>query len=76
MIKSREAVRERKKAILQYASDTRKFEIERFWQRSLFFWGFIGAALVAYGTLSKEARPLPGTMISGFGLIASFAWTL
>jgi hypothetical protein len=38
-----------KEKILELAADTRKFEIERFWHRSLFFWGFITAAMVAYG---------------------------
>jgi hypothetical protein len=32
----------------------RKFEIDLFWKRSLFFWTFIGAALVAYAALMKE----------------------
>ena len=42
--------------ILKYAAETRKFEIERFWQRSLFFWGFIGASFVALrATIRKEA---------------------
>ena len=44
---------EQKKKILEYAADVRKFEISLFWQRSLFFWGFIGAAFVAYGVLIK-----------------------
>ncbi len=28
---------EQKKKILEYAADVRKFEVERFWQRSIFF---------------------------------------
>jgi hypothetical protein len=43
-----QATIEQKTEILKYATDVRKFEIERFWQRSLFFWGFIAAAFVAY----------------------------
>ncbi len=32
-----------------------QFELDLFWKRSLFFWGFIGAAFVAL--TSKEATP-------------------
>lgn len=35
------------------AVDTRKLEIELFWSRSLFFWGFIASAFVAYATLRR-----------------------
>jgi hypothetical protein len=57
------------------AFQTRQFEIELFWKRSLFFWGFIIAAFTAIGTL-KEQRPILSLLISGFGLVCSFAWTL
>jgi len=30
---------------------TRQFEIDLFWKRSLFFWGFIAAAFVAVAEL-------------------------
>jgi hypothetical protein len=60
--------------ILKYAAETRRFEIERFWQRSTFFWAFIGAAFVAYATLyTKEDVAL---IIGCFGLVSSVAWTL
>lgn len=65
---------EQKREILKYASEVRKFEIERFWQRSLFFWGFIGAAFIAYAQLAgKEDLSF---LISCFGLVCSVAWTL
>jgi hypothetical protein len=65
-----------KKLILQYAADVRKFEIERFWQRSLFFWGFIAAAFLAYsGSYNKNEELLP-FLIAGFGVVCSLAWTL
>lgn len=66
---------EQKKEILKYGSEVRKFEIERFWQRSLFFWGFIGAAFVAYSQVAER----PGNLsffISCFGIVCSVAWTL
>jgi hypothetical protein len=68
---------EQKKEILKYATETRRFEIERFWQRSLFFWGFIGAAFVAYAALAKDnVDPLLSLSIACFGGVSSVAWTL
>ncbi|HWM68436.1 MAG TPA: hypothetical protein VNO35_17725 [Steroidobacteraceae bacterium] len=40
-----------RKRIRALAAEVRKFEIERFWARSIFFWGFIAAAFVAYAQL-------------------------
>ncbi len=37
--------------ILEMAVDVRKFEIGLFWQRSLFFWGFIAATFLAYANI-------------------------
>ncbi|HEY4342775.1 MAG TPA: hypothetical protein VGN05_00395 [Parvibaculum sp.] len=66
--------------ILELATDTRKFEISLFWQRSLFFWGFIAAALVAYATLvtTHEAHQDTDLLlaVSSFGVVCSVAWTL
>ena len=58
--------------------DTRKFEIGLFWQRSLFFWGFIAASLVAYGEITKEKDYDHdiALAIACFGLVCSVAWTL
>jgi len=65
---------EQREEMLRLAADVRKFEIERLWQRSLVFWGFIGAAFVAYAELlEKEGR---GALAVGcFGLICSLAWS-
>ena len=49
---------DQKKLILEYAAEARRFEIERFWQRSLFFWGFIGAAFIAYGCSATKNIPI------------------
>lgn len=62
--------------ILKYAAETRKFEIERYWQRSLFFWGFIGAAFVSYAALYDKTDKLLPLVIACFGLVCSVAWTL
>jgi hypothetical protein len=55
------------------AVQTRNLEIELFWKRSLFFWGFISAAFIGYAALRQsEVR----TLLACFGLVCSFAWTL
>jgi len=54
---------------------TRNFEIELFWKRSLFFWGFIASAFIGYATLIKANSSL-AIIIACFGFICSFSWTL
>jgi hypothetical protein len=51
-----------------------EFELEQFWKRSLFFWGFIGAAFVAFST--EAHRPLTQSAIASFGFVCSTIWTL
>lgn len=65
---------DQKKEILTYAADTRKFEIERFWSRSLVFWGFISAALIAFGAAKGHERLQ--FLAACYGLICSLAWAL
>jgi hypothetical protein len=65
---------DQKKLILGFAADTRKFEIERFWQRSLFFWGFITAAVVAYGAAAKS--PQLQALAACYGFLCALAWAL
>lgn len=60
--------------ILKYAADLRKFEIERFWTRSIIFWGFISATLVAFG-VAKDFPRLQ-TLAAYYGLLCSIAWSL
>jgi hypothetical protein len=72
---------DKKIEVLKYAVEMRKFEIERFWHRSLFFWGFIGAAFVAYAQIAGKDDPVIRQngiqfLISCFGLVCSVAWTL
>lgn len=62
--------------LLYIAVETRRFEIERFWHRSLFFWGFIAAAFVGYAALAKESMWAATVLIGCFGLVASVAWSL
>lgn len=51
-----------------------QFELEQFWKRALFFWGFIGAAFVAYAT--SESHPSLQAAIASFGFVCSVVWTL
>jgi hypothetical protein len=69
---------EQNKKILDLATDVRKFEIGLFWQRSLFFWGFIAAAFVGYATLTKDGSKdnESALIIACFGFICSVAWSL
>ena len=66
-----------KEALLKYAAEFYKSEIDNFWKRSLFFWGFIAAAFVAYGSVygKPDAEPVLRA-IACFGLVCSVAWCL
>jgi hypothetical protein len=68
------ATTEQKEQILKYAAEVREFEIGKFWQRSLFFWGFIGAAFVAYAQLFGKSNL--SFYVACFGIVCSVAWTL
>ena len=57
------------------AVETRKLEIELFWNRSLFFWGFIASAFVAYATLRRYSSDI-STVVACFGFVCSVAWSL
>jgi hypothetical protein len=67
---------QRAKAYFEIAADVRKFEIGLFWQRSLFFWGFLSAAFVAYGVLNATSDAGARLAVACFGLVCSVAWTL
>jgi hypothetical protein len=51
----------------------RNFEIDLFWKRSLFFWGFISAAFLAYAALRQSELRI---VVACFGMVCSCAWTL
>jgi len=55
--------------------ETRNFEIELFWKRSIFFWGFITASFIAFAQLYKINSGF-AVIIANFGFICSLAWTL
>jgi hypothetical protein len=60
---------------LEIAMSNRNFEIDLFWRRSLFFWGFIAAAFVGYAALVKE-NPRLGCLLATLGLVSSTVWSL
>ncbi|MBF0552411.1 MAG: hypothetical protein HQK60_18010 [Deltaproteobacteria bacterium] len=56
------------------AVETRKLEITLFWTRSLFYWGFIASAFIAYAKLHNDSKI--AIIVACFGLVCSVAWTL
>lgn len=51
-----------------------QFELDLFWKRSLFFWGFIGVAFIAFAA-AKDQLGLQAA-IASFGFVCSMVWTL
>jgi hypothetical protein len=69
----------RQKAALKHAHETREFEIRLYWQRSLFFWGFILTLFAGLGLMitAKKQTDLIRLMILGIsllGLFVNYAW--
>jgi hypothetical protein len=62
--------------LLKLAADARELEIKNFWQRSLFFWGFIAATAYAYGAVAKwnDHSCFLESLLAHFGLFSSFCW--
>jgi len=63
---------------LQFALDTRKFEIELYWKRATYFWTFIGATLAGYLVIqaAKEFadKEYFSVILGCLGFLFSFAW--
>jgi hypothetical protein len=55
--------RERIKAALNRAHDIRKFEIELYWKRAAYFWGFQAVAFAALALLFKDGKLADATYI-------------
>jgi hypothetical protein len=47
------------KRALDMALETRKFEIDLYWRRTIYFWAFISLAFVAYFTIQQGAKGIP-----------------
>lgn len=65
-----------KREAYKFACDTRKFEIELYWKRATYFWGFIIIAFSGYG-VSLEAFGFGHEYtfsISLIGLVFSLCW--
>ena len=69
-------------AALQKAWEVRNFEIDKFWSRATFYWGFIVLIGTGYITVvtnktneTLEALPLDFILIC-LGVVFSFAWVL
>jgi hypothetical protein len=60
----------------EFAADVRKFEIGLFWQRSLFFWGFITTTTVAYGAAYQTHNRNLQFGAAVIGIVSAFLWTL
>lgn len=56
------------------AHENRKLEIQLFWQRSLFFWGFVAASLIAYAQTIKDNQHY-SIVFALFGLVCSVVWS-
>ncbi len=63
---------------LKYALETRKFEIQLYWERAKYFWTFIAASLAAYGLVQKiesaDTKEWLSLLISCLGLVFSVGW--
>lgn len=60
---------------------TRNFEIDLYWKRSLFFWGFIATAAVGYGSLMLKVPPVQpqpqlAVLVACFGIVCSLCWSM
>jgi len=70
------------KAAFEKAWETRNFEIDKFWQRSAFFWGFIALIFGGYVTIvTGKNNEIAKEMYLDFylillGIIFSVAWLL
>lgn len=69
---------EQKKSAFTIAVETRRFEIERFWQRSAFFWAFTAALFAAFGAIkiTEEGDDHLRLIVGCFGFLAAEAWIL
>jgi hypothetical protein len=66
---------EKNKFRLQVAMESRRFEIDLLWRRSLFFWGFITAAFGGF-TWASTQRPTLAIVFSVIAFVFSFIWSL
>ncbi|MEE8117437.1 MAG: hypothetical protein V3T28_10035 [Gemmatimonadales bacterium] len=61
--------------LLDIAIGARQLEIELFWRRSLFFWGFIVTAFFGFVN-ARESHPWLALALACFGLVCSAVWAM
>ncbi len=61
--------------LYKLAADTRKFEIDNFWKRALFFWGALAIILVGYFQIEKSYHEYL-VFISFLGFVYTFIFSL
>jgi hypothetical protein len=66
---------ERARARYDAAVKAREFEIDLFWKRALFFWGFLAAAFVAV-VATQSKMPRFAVVVASFGTVCAWTWTL
>ena len=69
--------KEKVEKALDHALDIRKFEIELYWKRAMYFWAFIGATLAGYGAVqasSIETKNDLSVILACLGIVFSFGW--
>jgi hypothetical protein len=74
-----ECERERIENALQRAYDMLKFELDLYWKRATYFWGFIALSLTGYFVLSDAKYDNKYELllvVNSVGLIFSFGWHL
>ncbi|MFT3911450.1 MAG: hypothetical protein QM737_18650 [Ferruginibacter sp.] len=66
--------------LLERAYDIRKFEIDLYWKRATYFWGFLIAAFTAYFIVSDPSKfaskPIYELLVVCIGFIFSLSWYL
>ena len=60
----------------EFACDTRKFEIELYWKRATYFWGFLIVTFAGYFTALEKLSPNYQFIISLIGVSFSLSWYL
>lgn len=69
--------KEKVEKALDRALDIRKFEIELYWKRAMYFWAFIGATLAGYCAVqasSIETKNDLSVILACLGIVFSFGW--
>lgn len=61
---------------LEKAHEIRKFEIDLYWKRTLYFWGFQVVIFLAFSNFCSKTEWLIASIMSFLGLITAYMWSL